>query len=167
MSDVAKIQWVEKVVPLAQLIPFEANPRTITEEQFAKLKQSLDTDGYHSRIKVTSDFRVIGGHQRLRALQELGYSELAVLVPSRELSDDEFKRILIRDNHSNGVFDMEALANMFDLEELRGFGLHEVGNIPPFDESDEESKPGKTMMKCPSCEHVFPAKGNKTDAAAT
>ncbi len=69
------IQWIEKISRLNDLRPFEQNPRRITKEQFEKLKQSLREDGYHSRIKATPDGRIIGGHQRLRALRELGYSE--------------------------------------------------------------------------------------------
>ena len=162
-NNISEIQWVEKTVRLEQLRPFEDNPRTITETQFGKLKQSLAEDGYHSRIKTTADLRVVGGHQRLRALRELGFVDVQVLVPSRELSDAEFKRILIRDNHSNGVFDMDGLANMFDLEELRDFGLHEIGNIMPEDKADQVNAAGKAHVKCPGCGNIFPTKGNKAE----
>lgn len=158
MSQPQPIQWVEKTVRLTELRPFEHNPRTITESQFAKLKQSIAEDGYHSRIKVTHDFRVVGGHQRLRAMQELGYESLAVLVPSRPLGDEEFKRILLRDNHHNGAWDMDALSGMFDVEELRKIGLTEIMNIPPIEENEE---PGRYMVTCPGCKHTFPVKGNK------
>lgn len=151
------IQWVEKICRLKDLRPFEDNPRTITKEQFSKLKQSIIEDGYHSRIKVTHDGRVVGGHQRLRAMQELGFVEVPVLVPDRPLTDTEFMRVMIRDNHSNGLFDMDMLANLFDLEELRGFGLHEVNGIAP----EGEDKPPKAMVCCPGCGVVFPVKGNK------
>lgn len=166
MAELPQIQWTEKTLRLAELRPFEQNPRTISEVQYEKLKQSLTEDGYHSRIKVTHDYRVVGGHQRLRALTELGLAELPVLVPSRPLSDAEFKRILIRDNHNNGVFDMDMLGNMFDLEELRDFGIHEVMQIPPMDANEEEVKPGKALVKCPGCGNIFPAKGNKHDGDA-
>lgn len=156
------VQWLERIVHLKDLTPFERNPRTITEAQFKKLKQSLSEDGYHSRIKVTHDMRVIGGHQRLRALTELGFTEVPVLVPDREISDDQFKRIVLRDNHSNGVFDMDMLADDFDLEELRDIGLHEIMNIAPVE--DSEPKAGKHYVACPKCEHVFPIKGNKAEA---
>ena len=145
---------------LSELRPFEKNPRTITESEYAKLKRSIAEDGYHSRIKVTADLRVVGGHQRLRAFRELGITDIPVLVSSRPLTDDEFKRILIRDNHNNGLWDMDELANMFDLEELRDFGLHEVMNIMPEDKSDEAAAPGKSNVCCPECGHVFPTKGN-------
>lgn len=155
------IQWLEKLVPLKDLRPFEKNPRHITNEQFEKLKQSLSQDGYHSRIKVTQDMRVVGGHQRLQALLELGFKEVPVLIPDRAIDDATFKRILLRDNHNNGVFDMEILGNEFELEFLRDIGLHDIMNIPPFEEGNAEEGGGKSMVCCPDCGKVFPVKGNK------
>jgi hypothetical protein len=163
MTD--QITWTEQVVALNALRPFESNPRTITEVQFAKLKASIVEDGLHTRPKVTHDLRLIAGHQRVKALKELGFTDIPVLVPSRPLSDDEFKRILIRDNHNNGLFDYDMLANMFDLEELRGFGLHEVGMIAPMDDGTQEEKPGKSMVCCPKCQNVFSVKGNRAKDA--
>lgn len=156
------IEWTEKEVEITSLIPYEKNPRTITDAQFKRLKESIEQDGYHSRIKVTHDLLVVGGHQRLRALAELGFKRVVVLVPSRELTHQEFGRILLRDNHNNGLFDMDELANAFDLEELREIGLHDVMNIAPFDEDekDEDLRKGTRMIKCPSCGEVFQEKGN-------
>lgn len=153
------LQWVEKILPLNSLRPFEHNPRTITETQYGKLKDSLREDGYHSRIKSTHDLRVIGGHQRLRALQELGYFTVPVLVADRPIPDAQFRRIVLRDNHNNGVFDMDMLSAMFDLEELREIGLHDVMNIPPLFEEDD--KPPGVVVCCPQCGTQFPVKGNK------
>lgn len=163
MAETAQgIQWLEKSVRLNELRPFEHNPRTISESQYDKLKQSLTEDGYHSRIKATHDLRVIGGHQRLRALGELGYDVVAVLVPDRPVDDEQFKRILLRDNHNNGAWDMDILSGMADLEELRDIGLHDVMSIPPMDEG-EDPAPGKSMVCCPKCKETFPVKGNKAE----
>jgi hypothetical protein len=48
------------------------NPRRISQEAFNRLKKSLSENGYHQRIIVTKDLRVIGGHQRIKALKEIG-----------------------------------------------------------------------------------------------
>jgi site-specific DNA-methyltransferase (adenine-specific) len=161
---VVEIQWHEAMLPLKELRPFERNPRTITEAQFRKLKESLLEDGYHSRIKVTRDFRVIGGHQRLRALKELGYVDIPVLVPSREIDDETFKRVLLRDNHSNGMFDMDMLSNDYDLEFLRDMGLHDVMDIPTIEQNEENAAmPGATKVCCPECGAHFTTKGNKVN----
>lgn len=160
-----EIQWVETVMRLDVIRPFERNPRNITEIQFQKLKQSLMEDGYHSRMKVTHDHRLVGGHQRLRALRELGYHEVPVLVPSVPITDEQYIRIMMRDNHNNGTWDFEILANDYDLEWLRGIGLHDITNIPPIQEEGEgASQRVETHVRCPSCLHEFPAKGNKIDA---
>lgn len=122
MSDLV---WTEKVVRLADLRPYEKNPRIIFERHYENLLRSLREHGYHSRIKTTIDRLVVGGHQRLRALKELGYSEIPVLVPNRSLTDREFRDILITDNLPFGEFDNKILVMDFTREELVDFGMEE------------------------------------------
>lgn len=152
------VTWKELRVKVSDLKPYERNPRQITEGQFIKLKESIEQDGYHSRIKINTEYKIAGGHQRLQALKELGYEEIEVLYPSRELTNEEFERILIRDNHNNGMFDMDMLGNNYDLEFLRDMGIHEIMNIAP--EEKDDSGPGKRQVKCPCCGETFPTKGN-------
>jgi ParB-like chromosome segregation protein Spo0J len=70
------IKWTEKSVKVSALKPFERNPRRISQEAFNRLKKSLSENGYHQRIIVTKDLRVIGGHQRIKALKEIGLKEV-------------------------------------------------------------------------------------------
>lgn len=152
------VEWFEFTVDIQRLRPFERNPRTITENQFNKLKQSIIDDGYHSRIKATTDLRVLGGHQRLRAMRELGFTTIPILRPDRELTDEQFYRIMLRDNHSNGDWNMDELANLFDLEYLRqDIGLKEMFNIAP----ESAAPPSSGLVRCPTCACEFPSKGNK------
>jgi hypothetical protein len=163
-NNIPKIQWTEKTVHLAQLRPLESNPRKITEDQFTKLKASLVRYGQFKPWPVTMDFKMAGGHQRLRAMRELGWETCRVSVPDVVLSDEEFRDIVLRDNVNNGVWDMDVLANEWDLEELRTAGLHEVMNMPPFElGGEEEGKPKGQKVKCPGCGEVFATKGNKVD----
>jgi len=119
------IKWNEKTIELKQLQPYERNPRHISESQYEKLKDSLRDSGYHQRIIVTPSLQVIGGHQRIRALQELGNTSITVLVPDRELTEAEYKRILVQDNLPFGEFDLSMLAADFTLADLEGFGMPE------------------------------------------
>lgn len=155
------ITWTEKTVPVANLKPYERNPRTISREDFFKLKKSLRETGYHSRIKAQPDLRIIGGHYRQKALMELGIKEIIVLVPDRELTDDEFKRVMIQDNLSFGSFDVEILSSDFDGEELMDWGVPERlideggENIASAgSESSAGSDEGKTVT-CPHCQTKF------------
>ena len=122
MSNLA-ITWTEKTVALNSLVPYERNPRLITKKAFNKLKESLQTFGYHQRIIVQPDLKVIGGHQRIRALEELGVQDVTVLIPSRELSIEEFKKILIADNLPFGEFDFDILSADYTREELQDIGM--------------------------------------------
>jgi ParB-like chromosome segregation protein Spo0J len=159
-EDAQNVQWVQKDVHLNDLRPFENNPRTITETQYEKLKDSIKRDGYRTRIEATHDLRVCSGHQRLRALRELGYETIPVLVPSKPINDEAFMRIVVTSNVSNGVWDFDILSSLYEIEELRNLGLQEVMNIPPMDDGSEQTQ-GKTMICCPKCKEVFPQKGNK------
>ena len=145
-ANCVSLVWTEKVFKLKDLKPYDKNPRRITKDQFAKLKESIKQDGFHQRLLVTNDGRVIGGHQRIKALQELGYKEIQALVPDRELTDEEYDRLNIRDNLQAGEWDFEALANHFDAEQLLEWGFPEellpkqegVVNEP---EGDEDAAP--------------------------
>ncbi len=151
------IEWIEKSLRLNELRPFEHNPRVISEGQYDRLKQSLREDGYHSRIICTQDLRIIGGHMRLRALQELGFHEVKVLVADRPLTDDQFLRINFRHNHNNGLFDEDILSSLFDADTLLNLGWREAA---PFAEKPEGDKKPSKVVLCPNCGHTFPSKGN-------
>lgn len=116
------ITWSEETRKLSQLKPFEANPRKITDADLERLVEKIKTSGYHQRIRITHDNRIIGGHQRLKALKKCGYKEVAVLVPDAELTDEEYRREVIQDNLQDGSWDIEALAE-WDIDQLNDWGL--------------------------------------------
>lgn len=117
------IQWHERKVSIADLKPYEKNPRKISDGQYQKLKQSLQQNGYHQRLIATPDMLIIGGHQRLKALAELGFTEINILVPDRALSEAEYKRMLVQDNLPFGEFDFDMLSMDFSFEELSEWGM--------------------------------------------
>ena len=61
----------------------------------------------------------------------LGWGEnvIDVRVPNRELTEPEAREYLIRSNKNTGGWDDDALANNFDVEELKewGFTTWELG----------------------------------------
>lgn len=116
------ITWTEETRKLSRLKPFEDNPRKITDADLEKLVEKIKTSGYHQRIRITHDNRIIGGHQRLKALKKCGYKEVAVLVPDAELTNEEYRREVIQDNLQDGSWDVEALAQ-WDLGQLADWGL--------------------------------------------
>lgn len=142
---------------MAELKPYDRNPRKISETAFEKLKESLVQDGYHCRLIATPDGLVIGGHMRLKALEALGVSDVECLVPDRELSDAEFKRIMVRDNLPYGEFDMDVLANEFDVQELIDLGMPSdwLPDISGDGAEPAVAKQEKKPFACPNCGHVI------------
>jgi DNA modification methylase len=140
------IEWNEKTVKVSDLKPYERNPRTMTKEAFTKLKASLRDNGYHQRIIAQPDGAGIGGHQRIRALNELGITEIKVLVPNRQLSFEEFRRILVQDNLPFGEFDFDILSADFEVDELKDWGMpafmiDEMGESGGAAETEEDEAP--------------------------
>ena len=133
--------WHTEVRQLAELSPYEHNPRTISKSDFVKLKKSLKEDGYHARIAISPAGVIIAGHMRFKAMEELKWKEAEVLVPNRELTAEEFDRINIRDNISFGQFDLEVLGQRFEASYLVDLGLNiqipTLNNAVPVEDPDE------------------------------
>ena len=132
------ITWNERNVLLSQLKPFERNPRKISRAAYKRLKDAIGRVGYHQRILATQDLRIIGGHQRLAALKELGFTAISILTPSEQLSDEQFRRLLVEENLAFGEFDTLILQDDYTKEELLSWGFPEEqalwgeeSDIPP------------------------------------
>ncbi len=119
------IEWVEQTVKVGDLVPYERNPRKISKEAFARLVDNIKKNGYHQRILATPDLRVIGGHQRIKALETIGMPTVKVLTPDRPVSEAQFRELLIKDNLPFGQFDDEMLAADYTAEELTEWGMPE------------------------------------------
>lgn len=148
MGKNAPIKWHTANIKLSQLKEYPDNPRKISKEMLEKLVAHIREDGYHQRIIVDSDYTIIGGHQRKKALYMAGYdddTEIEVLMPNKKLSPKEIDRLNIRDNLAFGEYDFEVLTERFDMDELVSFGMDEEMLAPIFDktileeiEEDEE-----------------------------
>jgi ParB-like chromosome segregation protein Spo0J len=114
---------IEKV-KIAELNPAEYNPRRMTNKQYEDLRNSLEKFGLVDPIIINSDNTVVGGHQRLRIMRELG-AELVPVVRVNLSKEDE-KELNIRLNKNTGEFDLDVLANNFEVDELKDWGFKDV-----------------------------------------
>jgi len=73
-------------------------------------------------IVVDSDNIVLGGNMRLKACIEAGLQEVPIIVAS-ELTDEQQKEFIIKDNVGFGEWDWEQLANEWEIEQLSDWGL--------------------------------------------
>lgn len=100
------------------------NPRTITEEKFRKLVDSLRQfpEMLEARpIVVDKDNVVLGGNMRLKAAREAGLKEVPIY--RSDWSHDKSSEFVIKDNVGFGEWDWDLLANEWDEYPLAEWGL--------------------------------------------
>ena len=123
------------------LQPAKYNPRQITSKDYKDLKTSIKKFGLVDPIIINTDKTVIGGHQRLKICKELNHKEIDCVI--LDLSKDEEKELNIRLNKNTGDFDMDILANEFDIQELVDWGFKHIDlglNIDKLDENPYTDK---------------------------
>ena len=112
-------------IKINQLNPAKYNPRNLTEEQKDNIKKSLDEFGFVNPLVVNSNPDrkniVIGGHQRLKVAQELGYNEVPVVYVN--LTEAQERELNIRLNRNTGEWDLESLAEHFTKGQLSDWGF--------------------------------------------
>ena len=65
---------------------------------------------------------VLGGNMRLKALNELKYKEVPIILAD-EWTEEQKHEFLIKDNVGFGEWDWDSLANEWDVEKLDEWGL--------------------------------------------
>ena len=124
---------------LKDIKPNPNNPRVLRDDKFQKLKQSITEFPKMLSLRpmvIDENNVVLGGNMRLRALQELGFTDIdeAWVKRSSDLTEEEKKRFIIADNVAFGEWDWDTLANNWEVVDLEAWGLE----IPNFDEEPEQ-----------------------------
>lgn len=122
-------------IPAARLNPAAYNPRVDLkpgDKEYEKLKRSINEFGYVEPViwnRQTGN--VVGGHQRLKVLLDLGYTEIDCVVVDLDLSHEKALNVAL--NKIQGDWDEDKLAAImadFDAEafdvSLTGFDAGEV-----------------------------------------
>lgn len=115
---------IEKV-KLSKIKNNPDNPRIIKDDKFFMLVKSIKDFPEMLDIRpivVNKDMMVLGGNMRLKACVEAGMSEVPIIVADN-LTEEQQKEFLIKDNVSGGQFDWDALANNWDNELLLDWGV--------------------------------------------
>lgn len=123
---------------IKELIPAEYNPRELTKKQAKKLKDSLTGFGFVDPVIVNThkdrENVIVGGHQRTKVWEMMGNE----VVPTVEvnLTLEREKELNVRLNKNTGQFDMDLLANHFEVTELVEWGFDE-GELLGKDEEED------------------------------
>lgn len=161
-----------KKLNISNLNPSEYNPRVGLEPgdmDYEKLKQSIQKFGHVQPIvwnETTGN--IVGGHQSVKVLQELGETEVDCIVINMDIQNEKALNIAL--NKISGRWDIDKLAAIIDelveegLAEFTGFGekeieritqqcedaIQELGEIDTNDFSEESFS-----NKCPRCGFLY------------
>lgn len=126
LSKVAAIKQVRRRID--KLNPAVYNPRKRLkpgDDEYESLKRSIEVFGYVDPIIINTDGTVIGGHQRLNVLRDLGYSEVDVAVVDLNKSDEKALNIAL--NKIAGEWDTEKLAALLSELDVEGYLIENTG----------------------------------------
>lgn len=126
-------------IRIDKLKPATYNPRKDlkpNDPEYIKIKNSIENFGYVSPLIINNDMTVIGGHQRLKVLKELGFTELECIVVDLDKTNEKALNIAL--NKIQGDWDEEKLEDLLQELKLQNFDTNLTGF--DFDEVDEMLK---------------------------
>lgn len=122
-----------EIVKISKIKNNPNNPRLIKDEKFSRLVNSIKQFPQMLELRpivVNKDMIVLGGNMRLKACIEAGLKEVPIIKAS-ELTEEQQREFIIKDNIGFGEWDWEMLANEWDNTELVEWGL----DVPVFDKN--------------------------------
>ena len=130
------MEW--KTLGIDTLKPAAYNPRKklkAGDKEYEKIKNSIQEFGYVEPIIVNYDMTVIGGHQRLTVLKDLGYTEVQCVMVHIE-DESKVKALNVALNKITGAWNEQLLADLIvDLQkegfdtDLTGFEAPEIEQL--------------------------------------
>ena len=130
------MQW--KTLSVEALRPAAYNPRKKLkpgDKEYEKIKNSIQEFGYVEPIIVNYDMTVIGGHQRLTVLKDLGYTEVQCVEVHIE-DENKVKALNVALNKITGSWNEQLLADLIvDLQsanfntDFTGFEAPEIEQL--------------------------------------
>jgi len=118
--------------------PNPNNPRIIKDDKFKKLVKSIQDFPQMLELRpmiVDNDNVLLGGNMRLKAIQELEMKDIpdTWVKKASELTEEQKKEFIIKDNVGFGEWDWDMLGNEWEAEQLNDWGL----DVPDFEVEPE------------------------------
>lgn len=119
-------------IAIKDLVPATYNPRKALkpgDKEYEKIKNSIQEFGYCEPVIVNSDMTIIGGHQRVTVLKDLGYDEIDCIVI--EIVKTKEKALNVALNKITGEWNKELLADLIADLQNSDFDVTFTGFDPP------------------------------------
>lgn len=149
--------WHNEKRKVKELVPYEFNPRKLSEEKKQLLINSIEKYNLAEVPAINTDNVIIAGHQRIKVLMEIGRGEeeIDVRVPNRLLTEVEFKEYNITSNIPVGFWDVDVLEEHFKDVNLEDLGLFMAEVFIPEEEPE--------VLEAEEDDFDVPVGGSETD----
>jgi len=126
---------------LSSIVPDPDNPRTITDAAMRSLTKSVKRFGLVQPIVINSTTgHVVGGHQRVVALQKLGETKAMVAIGQWSVAEERALNVTLNNPAAQGKFER---ADNFLADSLQGISLadfRELGLSAVFPKESKETR---------------------------
>lgn len=114
---------------IADLKPAAYNPRKIDDLTMVKLRRSLEEFGFVEPLVVNKDMTVVGGHQRLKAAEAMGLTEVPCVMVDLPKPAEQALNLAL--NKISGDWDTDKLSALLEALDdrsrvLSGFEQREI-----------------------------------------
>lgn len=113
ITPLGTIHWI----PVEDLIPYDKNPRNISEKSVEQVAKSIEEFGWQQPIVADGDKVIIIGHTRRRAAIKLKCKLVPVVIETR-LTEDQVKALRIADNRTHDYSTWDYPVLLQELEAL-------------------------------------------------
>lgn len=124
------------------------NPRTISDHKLELMKKSLNDFPEMLSIRpiiLNSDYVIIGGNIRYKAVKELGWKEVEVEIFSSD-QEKEYE-FLIKDNLNYGEWSWVEMSEDYKYDDLLDWGAEVPIWFKNINVEEEEKKPAQPKEK--------------------
>ena len=129
------IEIISKAV--SELIPYEKNPRKISDEAVNAVAESIQEFGFKNPILIDKNNVIIAGHTRRLASLKLGLERVPCVVVD-DLTPQQIKALRLADNKTNELAEWDIGELDLELEGLLDMDMERFGfELPELDEPTE------------------------------
>ena len=122
MADYAQIK-------INELVPYEKNARTHSEEQIQTIINSIQAFGFRNPVIIDENNMILAGHGRVMAAKQMGL-ESVPFIRWEDMSEDQKRGFILADNKTSDLagWDLEILQEeLQDLNfDMGDFGFSDI-----------------------------------------
>lgn len=124
---------------VSELVPYEKNPRKISEEAINAVAESIREFGFKNPILIDKNNVIVAGHTRRLASLKLGLEEVPCVVVD-DLTPQQIKALRLADNKTNELAGWDFGELDLELEDLLDMDMSRFGFDIDSAEDENETK---------------------------